>query len=54
MYYEMDCNDCGACMHEWYELKYTGTDVMLEDDEGGEIEYLNEGDIILDERSKDD
>ena len=53
LYYEMDCGDCGASMHEWYELKFVGTDVMIEDDEGGQIEYLNEGDVILDERGEE-
>ena len=56
LYYESQCNDCGAFMHEWYEMKYEGTDVMLEDDEDqfASVEYLQEGDVILDERSKDD
>ena len=56
LYYESQCNDCGAYMHEWYEMKYEGTDVMLEDDEDqfASVEYLQEGDVILDERSKDD
>ena len=54
LYYESQCNDCGAFMHEWYEMKYDGTDVMLEDDEDqfASVEYLQEGDVILDERSK--
>jgi hypothetical protein len=52
LYYESQCNDCGAFMHEWYEMKYEGTDVMLEDDEDqyASVEYLQEGDVILDER----
>ena len=52
LYYESQCNDCGAFMHEWYEMKYEGTDVMLEDDEGqfASVEYLQEGDVILNER----
>ncbi len=56
LYQESTCNECGACMHEWYEMKYDGTDVMLEDDEDqfASVEYLQEGDVILDERSKDD
>ena len=54
VYYEMSCNDCGVSMHEWYDLTYSGTDVMSEDDDGGEIEFLQEGDTILDERGKDD
>ena len=56
LYYESQCNECGAFMHEWYEMKYEGTDVMLEDDEDqfASVEYLQEGDVILDERSKDD
>ena len=56
LYYEMDCNQCGAWMHEWYSMTYDGTDVMVEDDEDhfASVEYLLEGDTILDERSKDD
>tara|TARA_B100002019_G_C21069825_1_gene498431 strand:+ start:301 stop:558 length:258 start_codon:yes stop_codon:yes gene_type:complete len=52
LYYESQCNDCGAFMHEWYEMKYEGTDVMLEDDEDqfASVEYLQEGDVILNER----
>ena len=54
LYYESQCNDCGAFMHEWYEMKYEGTDVMLEDDEDqfASVEYLQEGDVILDERKE--
>ena len=54
VYYEMECNDCGAWMHEWYDLTYSGTDVMLEDDEDkfASVEYLQEGDTILDERKE--
>ena len=53
LYYESQCNECGAFMHEWYEMKYEGTDVMLEDDEDqfASVEYLQEGDVILDERN---
>ena len=53
-YYETTCNTCGVYMHEWYEMKFDGTDVMCEDDEFATIEYLQEGDTILNERSKDD
>ncbi len=54
LYYESECNECGAFMHEWYEMKYEGTDVMLEDDEEqfASVEYLQEGDEILDDREK--
>ena len=50
LYYESECNECGAFMHEWYEMKYDGTDVMVEDDDGMEVQYLTEGDTILDGR----
>ncbi len=58
LYYEMDCGQCGAWMHEWYSMTYDGTDVMVEEEEDdgqfASVEYLQEGDTILDERSKDD
>ena len=53
IYYESECNSCGAFMHEWYLLKYDGTDVMCEDEEHASIEYLQEGDVILNDRTKE-
>tara|TARA_Y100001972_G_scaffold114007_1_gene149253 strand:+ start:908 stop:1168 length:261 start_codon:yes stop_codon:yes gene_type:complete len=52
LYYESQCNECGVFMHEWYDLTYSGTDVMIEDDEDkfASVEYLQEGDVILNER----
>lgn len=54
VYYEMDCNECGACMHEWYQMKFDGVDVMCEDEEHASIEYLQEGDTILNDRTKEE
>ena len=53
LYYEMDCNQCGAWMHEWYKLEFDGIDVMIEDTDVGfaDVEYLKPGDTVLDEMS---
>ena len=53
-YYEMECKDCGVYMHEWYRMEFDGVDVMCEDDFHATIEFLQEGDTILDERGEDD
>ena len=37
----------------YYLLKYDGTDVMCEDEEHASIEYLQEGDVILNDRTKE-
>ena len=54
IYYEGDCNDCGSDFHEWYDLKFSGMDLMLQTDDGFEVEYFNEGDDIFDEVSEEE
>ena len=52
MYYEAECEVCDAMLHEWYDLKFSGMDLMLE--EGGTVEviYFDEGDTILNDRKQ--
>ena len=54
IYYEADCNECGSMLHEWYDLKFSGFDLMKE--EGGgippEVKYFDEGEMILNNRKQ--
>ena len=52
MYYEADCNTCEAQLHEWYDLKFSGFDLMLNEDDTHEVKYFDEGDEILNQRRK--
>ena len=47
--YEMSCLDCKAEMHEWYEMTFTGIDLMTED---GEIEYMQVNEPVLDNKGE--
>jgi len=53
VYYEADCNDCGAVLHEWYTLEFDGCDVMA-DDTSGEVKYTKPGEKLLNDRSEED
>ena len=48
IYYEADCNECKSFLHEWYDLKFSGFDLIKEAGGGipPEVVYLNEGDVI--------
>ena len=58
MYYEAECEVCDAMLHEWYDLKFSGFDLMIEEEQGGgipplvEVVYFDEGDIILEDREQ--
>ena len=39
-------------LHEWYDLKFSGMDLMLEEDGTVEVIYFDEGDIILEDREQ--
>ena len=52
IYYEADCNECGSMLHEWYDLKFSGMDLMLEEDGTVEVIYFDEGDTILEDREQ--
>ena len=51
VYYEGDCRECKIQFHEWYKLEFSGFDVMG-GDLGDEVEYLNVGDLIIDDRKE--
>ena len=52
IYYEADCKECGAMLHEWYDLKFSGMDLMMEKDGTHEVIYFDEGDTILNDREQ--
>ena len=54
IYYEMACVDCGVDMHEYYSLTFEGIDVLNPEGDYATIEYLPEGDEILDERETEE
>jgi hypothetical protein len=52
IYYEGDCNKCKTQFWEWYKLEFSGFDIVGED-LGDEVEYLNVGDVIINDRKSD-
>ena len=52
MYYEAECEVCDAMLHEWYDLKFSGMDLMMEKDGTHEVIYFDEGDTILEDREQ--
>ena len=40
-YYPWRCKDCGHKGEEWYELKFTGHNIITEKGDSIEVEYYN-------------
>ena len=54
IYYEADCKECKSFLHEWYDLKFSGFDLMMEEGAGipPEVKYFDEGETILNDRKQ--
>ena len=52
IFYEAECGQCDAMIHEHYNLKFSGMSLMVEKDGIHKTHEMEVGDIILNERRK--